>query len=298
MTNDRNYFAQADAIIYKDRDYILRKQRPPNQIWIVYYLESPAHTRKSKIKNVFNWTATYRRDSDIVTPYLKWIYYDENVKFKRQNKNYAKGRTKKVAWFVSNCRNTNKRQSYAKELSKYIQVDVYGKCGKLKCLKQNQKECMKILKDNYKFYLAFENSNCIDYISEKIIENAFRNNILPITLGARMEDYDKVVPEGSYLHVDNFTSPKDLAKFLKKLDRNDTLYNSYFRWKGTGEFMNTHFWCRLCALLHGPIRRKTYEDINLWWSWQNYGLNGNRSTCEKNGWKKINKTSAENVKMY
>ena len=37
-----------------------------------------------------------------------------------------------------------------------------------------------------------------------------------------------------------------------RLDQNDTLYNSYFSWKGTGEMINTKFFCRLCALLHDP----------------------------------------------
>ena len=32
---------------------------------------------------------------------------------------------------------------------------------------------------------------------------------------------------------------------------------SLFQWKGTGEFINTKFWCRVCALLHDP---KVEED--------------------------------------
>ena len=39
---------------------------------------------------------------------------------------------------------------------------------------------------------------------------------------------------------------------LPRLDRDDSLYNSYFQWKGTGEMINTKFFCRLCALLHDP----------------------------------------------
>ena len=50
-----------------------------------------------------NWTATYRSDSTIVTPYEKWVYYDETVKARPQQINYAAGKTKKVAIFVSNC---------------------------------------------------------------------------------------------------------------------------------------------------------------------------------------------------
>ena len=53
--------------------------------------------------DLVNWTATYRSDSTIVTPYEKWVYYDQNVRQQPQPINYAAGKTKKVAWFVSNC---------------------------------------------------------------------------------------------------------------------------------------------------------------------------------------------------
>jgi glycoprotein 3-alpha-L-fucosyltransferase len=69
-------------------------------------------------------------------------------------------------------------------------------------------------------------------------------------MGARPEDYEMSSPQRSFIHVDEFDSPKELAEYLHILDRNDELYNSYFKWKGTGEFINTYFWCRLCSLLH------------------------------------------------
>jgi hypothetical protein len=76
-------------------------------------------------------------------------------------------------------------------------------------------------------------------------------------------------PYRSYLHVDEFASPKELAEYLNVLDKNDELYNSYFKWKGTGEFINTFYWCRVCAMLHDDYsikhQSKWYEDINDWW---------------------------------
>lgn len=81
----------------------------------------------------------------------------------------------------------------------------------------------------------------------------------------------------SYIHVDDFPSAKHLAEYLNKLDANDTLYNSYFRWKGTGEFVNTFFWCRLCAMLHDSFPIKSYSDINEWWR---------GGTCTTGSWRK------------
>jgi glycoprotein 3-alpha-L-fucosyltransferase len=77
-----------------------------------------------------------------------------------------------VGWFVSNCGEKNARQKYAKELQKYIPVDIYGMCGTKMCPRSTETECFEMLNRDYKFYLAFENSNCKDYITEKFFLNS------------------------------------------------------------------------------------------------------------------------------
>ncbi|XP_043519704.1 glycoprotein 3-alpha-L-fucosyltransferase A isoform X4 [Frieseomelitta varia] len=259
----RDNAEDADLILFKD--YITHVgRRSPNQVWMLYFLECPYHTQS--VKNaVINWTATYRRDSDIVAPYERWQYYDPSVTQISQSFNYAANKTKKVAWFVSNCHPRNQRMHYAKELSKYIQVDIYGTCGSLRCPRSQSQACFDMLDEDYKFYLAFENSNCKDYITEKFFVNGLGHNVLPIVMGAHPTDYARSAPYRSYIHVDEFESPKELAEYLHRLDRDDELYNSYFRWKGTGEFINTYFWCRVCAMLHDDRPPKFYKDVNEWW---------------------------------
>ena len=48
--------------------------------------------------------------------------------------------------------------------------------------------------------------------------------------------------------------------------------------QGTGEFVNTKFWCRVCALLHDPTLADRipggYDDINAWWRSQGTCING------------------------
>ncbi|XP_066255401.1 glycoprotein 3-alpha-L-fucosyltransferase A-like [Euwallacea similis] len=265
LTPDRSRAADADAILFKDHVAYPGYERPMNQVWILYLLECPYHTQTVKAPDAINWTATYRRDSDIVAPYERWTYFDPEVKQKVQNKDYAGNKTKKVAWFVSNCGARNNRLQYARELGKYIEVDIYGGCGTFKCPRSDDKKCFNLLETDYKFYLAFENSNCRDYITEKLFVNGLGHDTLPIVMGARPEDYQKSAPEGSYIHVDEFESPEELAAYLHRLDSDNALYNSYFKWKGTGEFINTYFWCRLCALLHAPTLPRHYEDVNDWW---------------------------------
>ncbi|XP_074039634.1 glycoprotein 3-alpha-L-fucosyltransferase A [Leptinotarsa decemlineata] len=264
LTDDLRKATDADAILFKDRVVQPGVPRPSNQVWIIYHLESPYHTANIKFIDQINWTATYRRDSDIVAPYERWAYYKPTVHKKLQNRDYAANKTKKVAWFVSNCAAKNDRLTYAKELGKYITVDIYGACGSLECPKSSKK-CFDILERDYKFYLSFENSNCRDYMTEKFFVNGLGKSVLPIVMGGRPEDYQRSAPEGSYIHVDDFAGPQELAAYLHKLDEDNALYNSYFKWKGTGEFINTFFWCRLCAMMHAPLEHRHYEDINDWW---------------------------------
>ena len=40
--------------------------------------------------------------------------------------------------------------------------------------------------------------------------------------------------QGSFIHVDDFSGPAELASYLNYLDKNDTAYNMYFRWRGAG----------------------------------------------------------------
>ncbi len=46
---------------------------------------------------------------------------------------YRTGKKKLVFWVVSNCHTHSRREDYVKIMQKYIDVDVYGACGPLKC---------------------------------------------------------------------------------------------------------------------------------------------------------------------
>lgn len=140
----------------------------------------------------------HRHDSTIPIPYYKWAYYNPAIKQMPQTENYAANKTKKVAWLVSNCDHHNDRGAYALALQKHIQVltwqikklksisliqsicfvaqvDIYGACGTMNCT-----NCYDIFERDYKFYLAFENSHCMDYISEKVYRNAMGHKVLPV----------------------------------------------------------------------------------------------------------------------
>ena len=85
-------------------------------------------------------------------------------------------------------------------------------------------------------------------------------------MGARRQDYAAVAPPHSYIHVDDFAHPRDLADYLRRLDADDALYNSYFRWKAGWRLRPDNYWCRLCTMLHAAEQQRyvtwyaNYED--------------------------------------
>jgi hypothetical protein len=175
LTDELKAAESADIVLYQNDIFeSLWFRRPANQIWVLWVLESPMYSMNFRaFRDYINWTATYRPDSTLVTPYEKFVLFKNFTKVPKQPRiNYATGKTKKIAWFSSNCTPQNKRTEYVEELKKHISVDIYGACGDMECPRFESDKCNHILKEQYKFYLAFENSNCAYYIPEKLFWNA------------------------------------------------------------------------------------------------------------------------------
>ena len=112
-----------------------------------------------------------------------------------------------VAWFVSNCYTQSRRELYVEQLRQFISVDVYGHCGTLQCPNSRlptREACDAMVAEKYLFYLAFENSLCEDYFTEKL-QRALSGWLVPVVLGGA--DYD-----GILLDVDNGPSPFTLPR--------------------------------------------------------------------------------------
>ena len=90
------------------------------------------------------------------------------------------------------------------------------------------RDCHDYLAENYKFYLAFENSLCVDYVTEKLWSQLQRD-IVPVTY-AWINNSD-AFPPNSYINALDFESVKDLADYLIYLDENEQEYRKYFQWK-------------------------------------------------------------------
>lgn len=182
---DARMFKEIDLNSFTYETQAKMTPRHPDQVWIMFALESPeASPSYEAFHDVINWTATYRYDSTMITPYDKFQPFDNFTKIDdyKPDKNYAEGKSKLAAMFVSNCYASNDRMGFVKNLQKYMSVDVYGYCGTLTCDKGSQQTCFDMLKKDYKFYFAFENANCRDYITEKLFLNALRYVFLLLLL--------------------------------------------------------------------------------------------------------------------
>ena len=175
-------------------------------------------------------------------------------------------KNKLVAWFVSHCNTSSDRESYVKELQKYIPVDIYGACGPLNCSgKKMNEKCYRMLERDYKFYLSFENSICKDYVTEKI-GIILNYDIIPVTLGGA--NYSVMVPPNSYINALDFSSPRQLAQYLKYLAKNQKEYLKYFEWKAVYQVLSkerTVTFCNLCTLLNHKISLTSHKHFMSWW---------------------------------
>ncbi|VDL14017.1 unnamed protein product [Hymenolepis diminuta] len=127
-------------------------------------------------------------------------------------------------------------------------VDIYG--GRNKSFPEGG-DLFEYVSRRNKFYLAFENSNCRNYITEKVTFNALQHDMIPIVLGAYKEDYEAVLPPHSYINVDDFKTIRELTDYIKYLDRNDTAYAKYFTWKEYGKIIDPiRMDCRLCGFMY------------------------------------------------
>ena len=130
-------------------------------------------------------------------------------------------------------------------------------------------DCKKQLSGSYKLYLAFENSLCKEYTTEKLF-SLFQEdfNIIPVVTGA--PDTVSIVPRNTYISTSDFNTPKSLALYLSKVASNETLYLSFLKEKDrfSVRSLRSHNYgmCSLCKQLSNNYTRQTPLDINDWYT--------------------------------
>ncbi|RUP23582.1 hypothetical protein BC936DRAFT_138984 [Jimgerdemannia flammicorona] len=240
MTFDRSKLSDATVVVFHAPDFkssdLPPKPADKTQPWILNTAESPVNDPwqlDPKKIALFQYSMTYRLDSSFPVGYFSpGIVTDILTPPRVPLSQKSKGAY--VAWVVSNCRAKNGRHYYVRELMRYIDVDVYGNG---RCVPHKDWPKLHDGKDahlhdvvaGYKFYLALENSNCQDYVSEKF-ETALQAGVVPIVDGPA--DYTPFSPTAdAVIRLDDFDSPRDLATYLIKLNADDDLYNKHLAYR-------------------------------------------------------------------
>ena len=227
-----------------------------DQKWILMIREPPAFFLPQQLKllnNKFNLTMTFQSDSDVSIPYGH--YWNRDTVLEQLPEKYIK-RKKMLLWLASNCITSSRREKYVEELSKHMPVVIRGRCGKPVRVEKNTyiEEFLLHIGPNFKFYLAFENSDCDEYITEKLWRSLMAG-MIPIVRGQRAK-YEKFAPPNSYIHTDSFSSPKELAQYLKRIAEDPTSFYRYHKWRlfydaKYQKITANRFWmCDLCKQVH------------------------------------------------
>ncbi|KAK2141087.1 hypothetical protein LSH36_1166g00060 [Paralvinella palmiformis] len=268
ITRDRGRVKEARIIVFRHHDPFPEWPdiRFPNQTYIHVLNErpNPGHWWLAKFDDKINITWNYRRNADV--SHHKIVVEKENPSddYYVPQVSFA-NKSKSVMWAVSHCKVPSQRDVYAAELAKYIDVDIYGKCGTLTCPKDDAENCTKMWASTYKFHLSFENTICPDYITEKFYR-PLKYDMIPIVLGGG--DYKTVGPPHSYIDVKDYESPKELAKYLRYLAHNEKKYNEYFQWKQKYTIQdNFRRMCKMCEMAQNPEQwaRPVHHDYYHWW---------------------------------
>ncbi|XP_062874186.1 alpha-(1,3)-fucosyltransferase 7 [Trichomycterus rosablanca] len=270
LNDNRSLFSQSDVVVFHHHELWtghsnvpLHLPRPPNQKWLWLSLEPPIKNRNQSAYNgLFNWTMSYRRDADIFMPYGKLIP-------KKTNKTFLIPQKQKclVSWVVSNYKQDYIRSKIFQQLKQYIPaelIEVYGNWNKRPL---SAKKLLPTISRCY-FYLAFENSAYQDYITEKLWRNSLQAGSVPLVYGTSRANYERLVPPDSFIHVNDFSSIKDLAAFLMQVASNKSHYEFYFKWHHSYEVKTYTDWrerfCSICIYYNQLPMHKVYHDLYSW----------------------------------
>ena len=113
------------------------------------------------------------------------------------------------------------RNNFCLQLSNYKKIACGGGClNNVNGRVENKIEFQK----KFKFCIAYENSIQPGYTTEKILQ-AYQSNCIPIYCGSETIN-DDFNPE-TFINAHNFKNNDDLINYIKKVDTDEALYNSY-----------------------------------------------------------------------
>ncbi|MBX3581390.1 MAG: alpha-1,3-fucosyltransferase [Rhizobiaceae bacterium] len=231
-TNDKRRISEADAVVFhlpnqKEHGDAVKY---PGQQWVAWSMESSENypeMRTPAFMRRFDLRMTYETDADVWAPYLPPRSWWNAV---RERPVVTKTSSAPVVMFQSSNINRSGREWFAADLADHIDLDSYGRFLKNKTLRGPDRGTETKIETigNYPFCIAFENSVCDDYVTEKLYD-PLRASSVPIYLGA--SNAKKFAPAGSFIDASDFRDGRELAGYLKHLLGAPAEYQAYHEWR-------------------------------------------------------------------
>ncbi|CAK8684333.1 unnamed protein product [Clavelina lepadiformis] len=204
-TYNRGRLKEADAVVFhytviRPGDLPWKLYRNPEQVFVWWSLEGPAVLQLEGVNlpafdGFFNWTMTYRRDADVIQRYgYRGDILNSVTKGKKAVDDVIAAKTSLAAWIVGKCGNAWSQD--ANETGQRIEESWIG----------------------------------IHRI-RKLLESPLRRGSVPVVWGPRKQDLLRIAPLDSFIFVEDFESAEKLSEYLMFLDKNETEYRKYFRWR-------------------------------------------------------------------
>ncbi|KAI6213145.1 hypothetical protein M3Y94_00115700 [Aphelenchoides besseyi] len=220
--------------------------------------ESPANVPHNGmfIANYFNITISYHSQATIYYPYNEFVEIDgtetaDQLWTQEQIEKAVNFKTKKVLVPISNCHANSNRTKYLEALGKHINLTKVGRCYSQRVDAQT---LHKLIAEHY-FIIAFENSICPEYTTEKYWR--LKNLTVPVILSRGVTNTNLVL-NGTFIAASDFESPRKLAAYLNSLINDKSKYMEYFEWTkryrrtmngdGCPARLNSNAGCQLCRL--------------------------------------------------
>uniref|UniRef100_A0A672GVG0 Fucosyltransferase n=1 Tax=Salarias fasciatus TaxID=181472 RepID=A0A672GVG0_SALFA len=272
VTGDRSMYNKADAVIMRHRDVKLDKEaplppepRPLAQKWIWFDTEPPTIVlRLWEYEGIYNLTLSYREDSDTFVPYgyvIPNVLLDKvpPARFAYPLSSSSDPRPGFVAWVVSHWTKSMERVLFYNHLKEYIKIDIFGRAGTTS-LPPGGDSVVQMIRQ-YRFYLAFENSQHTDYITEKLW-NAVNGGAIPVVLGPSRKNYERFLPPEAFIHVDDFPTVRELAQYLLKVKDSPSLIQMHLSWRRDYSLYMTSMWGEFyCTACKAVRMRKGKIDV-------------------------------------
>ncbi|EEC05695.1 alpha 1,3-fucosyltransferase, putative [Ixodes scapularis] len=278
VTKDHSYLETSDVLVFAASnvdEHSLPHSRHQLQPWVFWTRDrAPLNLPPALglVSSQFNWTMSYRADSDIVLPYMSFTSKQVSS-VPADFQALWKQKSRLAVWLLSDCEpalrvddnivdKSSSSEDYTKEVIKAVETHVYRKCGADHCGVWDG--CLSSLQHEFHFLFVMESSACFEDPTE-IIYDAFKYDILPVYFGRR--DISARLPPNSFYDTTNAASAFEIIDALLHISKNFDRYNSYMAWKARYELVPAEDdLCLLCDRMHQKIEQHVMQpNIVGWW---------------------------------